>query len=650
MTTEGDRINTTGRGRPLAGLGPEDPREVAGYRLLARIGEGGMGSVYLSRTRGNQPVALKVIRREYAEDPGFRRRFEQEALAARQVHGYHIVPVVDHDTGGPRPWLATAYVPGLPLDEVLDLHGPLPMTTVLQLVGCAAEALQAVHKAGVIHRDLKPGNVLIGSDGPWVIDFGIARAADATRLTRSGGFIGTPQFMSPEHAGGLPLTPATDVFSLGLIAAVCATGRHPYGEAGAITVATQIANTATRPPDLSGYPEPLRGILRDCLAADPGARPTPSALAGLCQDLSGRPLRDFAGWLPGPVAQDIARREREVQALARAETAAPQAPAGYGGGTTQPPYTSAPATGSGPYGATGPGAGAAGPATAGTAAAAPSAAGPVAGGTAGGRPLPPQAAPYAPGPGGGSGTGGWGPSGTGAGAAPPAPPAPPAPAAPPAHRGARPLTLGVTALALLALSAGGYVYLRDETPDKGADRGAAGQPAVPGAGAQSPAASPSGSGGTSPSPAAATASAAAPKGKTYKVLFENQSFALRWPSTGYTQFDLDTPSAFPSGAQNGRIELTYAIVGGPPDNHEIVFATPTGLSDSPAPDACRTAVGANALSGRLDAATIDKELTAGRILCTVTLEGKLAMMQIDRVEPNDGKPEFFTRLTVWSMS
>lgn len=221
---------------------------MAGYRLLARIGEGGMGSVYLSRTRGNQPVALKVIRREYAQDPEFRRRFEQEARSARQVQGYHIVPVVDHDTNGPQPWLATTYVPGLALDDVLALYGPLPLAAALQLTGCAADALHSVHKAGVIHRDLKPSNVLIGSEGPWVIDFGIARAADATQLTRSGGFIGTPQYMSPEHANGLPLTPATDIFSLGLIAAVCATGRHPYGDAGAITVAAQIANTGVRPP------------------------------------------------------------------------------------------------------------------------------------------------------------------------------------------------------------------------------------------------------------------------------------------------------------------------------------------------------------------------------------------------------------------
>lgn len=206
-------MNSAGNGGHLRPLGPDDPQDVAGYRLLARIGEGGMGSVYLSRTRGNQPVALKVIRREYAQDEEFRRRFEQEATSARRVQGYHIVPVVDHDTTGPQPWLATVYVPGLALDRVLALHGTLPLPTVLQLTGCAAEALHAVHKAGVIHRDMKPSNILIGSDGPWIIDFGIARAADATQLTRSGGLIGTPQFMSPEHANGQEQTPAADVFS-----------------------------------------------------------------------------------------------------------------------------------------------------------------------------------------------------------------------------------------------------------------------------------------------------------------------------------------------------------------------------------------------------------------------------------------------------
>lgn len=318
-------------------LRPGDPREVAGYQLLRRIGEGGMGSVYLSRTRGGQPVALKVIRAEFAQDEEFRRRFQQEVQAARLVQGYHVVPVVDHDTTGTMPWLACRYVPGLALDEALTRFGRLSAAVVLQLVGCTAEALRAVHAAGVIHRDLKPSNILLGADGPWVIDFGIARATDATQLTMSGGLIGTPQYMSPEHALGRPLTPATDVFALGLIAAVAATGRHPYGDSGAITLATRIANTELRPPDLTGYPAELRPVLERCLAADPASRATPAELAELCEQAAGRSLRDFAGWLPTALATEIAQREAAVQqALAAGPAPAPgytptvnAAPAGY---------------------------------------------------------------------------------------------------------------------------------------------------------------------------------------------------------------------------------------------------------------------------------------------------------------------------------
>ncbi|MER5640138.1 serine/threonine-protein kinase [Kitasatospora sp. NPDC002227] len=307
-------------------LRPEDPREVAGYQLLRRIGEGGMGSVYLSCSRGGQPVALKVIRAEFAQDAEFRRRFQQEVQAARLVQGYHVVPVVDHDTTGTMPWLACRYVPGLALNQALDRFGPLPLTSVLQLVGCVAEALRAVHAAGVIHRDLKPSNVLLGADGPWVIDFGIARATEATQLTMSGGLIGTPQYMSPEHALGESLTPATDLFALGLIAAVAATGRHPYGDAGALTVATRIANTELRPPDLTGYPAELRPVLERCLAADPAARATPAELAELCERAAGRPLRDFTGWLPAAPTAEIDRREA---AVGRALAAGPTPPPGY---------------------------------------------------------------------------------------------------------------------------------------------------------------------------------------------------------------------------------------------------------------------------------------------------------------------------------
>ncbi|MFF8732625.1 serine/threonine-protein kinase [Streptomyces sp. NPDC015171] len=320
----GPITGTEGVFRPLTA---QEPRELAGYRLLARIGEGGMGSVYLSRTRGNQPVALKMIRREYADDSEFRRRFQHEVQAARRVRGYHLVPVVDHDTSGDQPWLASTYVPGVPLDEAVDRYGPLPAATALQLVACVARALDAVHAAGVVHRDLKPGNILLGADGPWVIDFGIARAAESTRLTRSGGFIGTPQFMSPEQGTGGEAGPAGDVFSLGLIAAVAATGRHPYGSGGALALATRIANTAQRPPDLSGYPDVLRPLLERCLTADPAARPAPAALAELCERASGRPSRDVAGWLPAPLAEAVEERSRAVRRLLAPEPAERDRPA-----------------------------------------------------------------------------------------------------------------------------------------------------------------------------------------------------------------------------------------------------------------------------------------------------------------------------------
>ncbi|MGG2462670.1 protein kinase domain-containing protein [Streptomyces sp. RGM 3693] len=329
---------------------------MAGYRLLARLGEGGMGSVYLTRTRGNQPAALKVIRREFGQDPDFRSRFEQEVRAARRVQGYHIVSVLDHDTSGELPWLATAFIPGLPLDEALR-YGPLPLPAVFQLIGAAATALGSVHAAGVVHRDLKPSNVLLGSQGPYVIDFGIARAADATQLTRSGGFIGTPQYMSPEHAGGEQVTPAADLFSLGLIAAVAATGRHPYGDGAAITVAARIANTAQVAPDLTGYPDALRPLLTRCLAADPQQRPAPAELAELCRAASGRGPRDFDDWLPTPVAAEIARRERAAEELPDPQPATTPPPPGYT--PTQGPAGHAPTWGTGPHaaptqGATGP--------------------------------------------------------------------------------------------------------------------------------------------------------------------------------------------------------------------------------------------------------------------------------------------------------
>ncbi|WP_435615616.1 serine/threonine-protein kinase [Streptomyces coelicoflavus] len=307
----------TGSTGGLQGLRPGDPLEISGYPVHARIGEGGMGTVYLSRTRGNRPVALKVIRREYAEDPQYRLRFAQEARAARKVAGYHLVPVVDFDTDAEQPWIATAYQPGPALSAVLDAYGPLPTAAALQMTGCVARALHAVHTAGYVHRDVKPSNVLLGAEGPWLIDFGIARSVAATRLTTAGGLVGTLRYMSPEHARGAGPGPASDVFSLGLLAAVAATGRHPYGDAGDVAVAALIAGTDSHPPVLDDYPAPLRHILRAALAAAPEERPDAATLAALCEEAAGRSLADLDGWLPGPVASVVAEMEEAVTAATR---------------------------------------------------------------------------------------------------------------------------------------------------------------------------------------------------------------------------------------------------------------------------------------------------------------------------------------------
>ena len=175
--------------QPLAG---DDPATIAGYRIAAKLGAGGMGKVYLSYTPGGRPVAIKVIRPEFGEDPEFRRRFAQEVQSAQRVQGLFTAPVIDADTEGRQPWLATAYVPGPSLADSVVAHGALPVQAVLLLIAGMAEALHVIHGAGIVHRDLKPSNVLLAADGPRVIDFGIAHAADATSLTGSGVTIGTP--------------------------------------------------------------------------------------------------------------------------------------------------------------------------------------------------------------------------------------------------------------------------------------------------------------------------------------------------------------------------------------------------------------------------------------------------------------------------
>ncbi|QFQ96922.1 serine/threonine protein kinase [Streptomyces phaeolivaceus] len=324
---------TGGQFRPLeAG----DPTTVAGYRLAARLGSGGMGTVYLSYTPGGHPIALKTIRPELSEDPEFRRRFEQEVRAAQRVQGLYTAPVLDHDTEGTQPWLATAYVPGPSLHAAVAEHGALPLDSVLLLLAGVAEALSVIHGAGIVHRDLKPSNVLLAADGPRVIDFGIARAADATALTGTGVSIGTPAFMSPEQAAGKPVTPASDIFALGQVAAFAARGSGAYGDGPSHAVLYRIVHEE---PDLGGLPDELRFIER-CLAKDPADRPSPAEVVALCQEASPTPLVQSGSWLPEAIGADITRRvSASADLLAERRKAAEAATS-----ATLPPPPTAPVT------------------------------------------------------------------------------------------------------------------------------------------------------------------------------------------------------------------------------------------------------------------------------------------------------------------
>jgi hypothetical protein len=260
-------------------LTSDDPATIGGYRLEARLGSGGMGRVYLAFTPAGRPVALKVVRSDLGDDQDFRIRFEQEIQAAQRVRGLYTAELIDADPAASPPWLVTAYVPGPSVEEVIDRDGPMPEATVFRLIAGVAEALQAIHAAGVIHRDLKPSNVLLAQDGPRVIDFGIARALAATPMTRTGASMGSPDYMSPEQILNRPVTPAIDVFALGSLAAFAAVGRLPFGR-GHIT---EVAHRVVRePPDLAGCPAGLVALIEACLQKEPQARPAPGQIIEFC--------------------------------------------------------------------------------------------------------------------------------------------------------------------------------------------------------------------------------------------------------------------------------------------------------------------------------------------------------------------------------
>ncbi|MGW3951321.1 bifunctional serine/threonine-protein kinase/ABC transporter substrate-binding protein [Streptomyces sp. NPDC004752] len=292
-------------------LRPGDPSFVGGHRLLVRLGEGGMGVVYLGRSEAGALAAVKVIRAEYVLDDDFRARFRREADAARRVDCPWVVRVTGADPDAARPWLATVFEPGPSLAEAVGRHGPLPARTVRVLGKMLARALAAVHEAGLVHRDVKPGNILLAADGPRLIDFGIARSLDATALTSAGLVVGTPGFLSPEQAtgDGDRIGPAGDVFSLGCVLAYAATGRPPFG-GGAVDAL--LYRTVHDEPDLDGLDEELAAVLRRCLAKDPGDRPAPAELdAALVEDVPS----GTADWLPVAVVRMVADRSAETLSL-----------------------------------------------------------------------------------------------------------------------------------------------------------------------------------------------------------------------------------------------------------------------------------------------------------------------------------------------
>ncbi|MFE7097112.1 protein kinase domain-containing protein [Streptomyces erythrochromogenes] len=279
----------------------DDPHALGGYRLLARLGSGGMGTVYLARSATGRTAALKTMHAHIAADPAVRTRFRLEVDAARVIGPVHGARVFDADPLAETPWLATEYVLGPPLDEAVSVAEPLPEPAVRALGALLCAALTRLHASEVVHRDLKPSNVMVTAEGPKVIDFGIARALGDDRLTRTGTAAGTPAFMSPEQAAGLEHTPAGDVFALAGVLTYAATGHGPFGSGGHADLMYRVRHAD---PDLTGVPTALLPILARCLAKDPAGRPTTAALAALLRPGPGA----FADRLPEPLLAEITRR------------------------------------------------------------------------------------------------------------------------------------------------------------------------------------------------------------------------------------------------------------------------------------------------------------------------------------------------------
>ncbi|MCB5169708.1 serine/threonine protein kinase [Streptomyces bambusae] len=309
----------------MEALRPGDPAEIGGYRLLARLGEGGMGEVFLARTASGRALALKTVHRELSREDGFAERFAQEIRTSDRVRSPWTVSVVDFGppTAAPQ-WLATEYVAAPSLADWVHRRGPLAEPAVRSLARELAAALVAVRAVGVVHRDIKPANVLLGPERPFLIDFGIARAVREPRRTRTGTVIGTPGYLAPEQATGAPVGAPADVFSLAAVLVYAATGRGPFlGPGEEVTLPALLYRVVHDEPVLDGVPAALVPLVRDCLAKDPAARPAAEELPGRL----GTAAADWAAAAPAELVADTGRRAAELGALlAGRERAVPAAP------------------------------------------------------------------------------------------------------------------------------------------------------------------------------------------------------------------------------------------------------------------------------------------------------------------------------------
>jgi serine/threonine protein kinase len=313
-------------------LTAQDPARIGPFRLVARLGRGGMGRVYLGRDESTgRHAAVKTIHGELASDPEFRTRFTQEVNAALRVRDEYIAEVVAADPAAPVPWLATAYVPGISVEDAVRKYGPMPAESVRMLGVCVSRAVAAIHAVGLVHRDLKPGNVLLTAQGPKVIDFGIARGVGDEGMTKTGMVAGSPPYMAPEQLTTGAFGPASDVFSLGSILHYAATAAGPYGRGGAQELyARALAVGPVVAPDL---PDSIAAPVAGALSREPASRPSAAELVGLLEAAPGE--KPSPGWLPGNVTQEILTQATE--ALNTASSAYNTLSPGQSGGRPQAP-------------------------------------------------------------------------------------------------------------------------------------------------------------------------------------------------------------------------------------------------------------------------------------------------------------------------